>query len=147
MESNHLMPPYQDGATRRALPEWVPARDSNSPVSITEAADRHLSLPGMDLAMGVEPTQRRYECRMQPSTSRQKKIPWSPALNSNQLIRFTRPAHRRQCLQGMPMLATGSKDPGLAAGSQAEACATVEDWSERRESNSLGQLGRLELNQ
>jgi hypothetical protein len=50
--------------TRRALPEWIPAGDLNSPVSITEAADRHLSLPGMDLAMGVEPTQRRYECRM-----------------------------------------------------------------------------------
>jgi hypothetical protein len=73
MESNHLMPPYQDGATRRALPEWIPAGDSNSPVSITEAADRHLSLPGMDLAMGVEPIQRRYECRMLPSTSRQNK--------------------------------------------------------------------------
>jgi hypothetical protein len=59
--------------TRRALPEWIPAGDLNSPVSITEAADRHLSLPGMDLAMGVEPIQRRYECRMLPSTSRQKK--------------------------------------------------------------------------
>lgn len=66
MESNHLMPPYQDGATRRALPEWIPAGDSNSPLSITEAADRHLSLPGMDLAMGAEPI-------------RQKKQNWSPA--------------------------------------------------------------------
>ena len=37
--------------TRRALPEWIPAGDSNSPVSSTEAADRHLSLPGMNLAL------------------------------------------------------------------------------------------------
>ena len=31
---------------RRALRQWVPAGDLNSPVSLTKAADRHLSLPG-----------------------------------------------------------------------------------------------------
>ena len=31
---------------RRALRQWIPAGDLNSPVSLTKAADRHLSLPG-----------------------------------------------------------------------------------------------------
>src|ERR1035438_7132761 len=43
---------------RRALRQWIPAGDLNSPVSLTEAADRHLSLPGTTM----EPS-RRIELR------------------------------------------------------------------------------------
>lgn len=145
MESNHLMPPYQDGATRRALPEWIPAGDLNSPVSITEAADRHLSLPGMDLAVGVEPTQRRYECRMRPSTSRQKNKTWSPALKSNQLIRFTRPAHRRQCLQGMAMLGHTYLWCGVRDSNPCPKIGNLRSWPLDEPSTKMEREERIEL--
>lgn len=122
MESNHLMPPYQEGATRSALPEWIPAGGLNSPVNITAAADRALA---------------------------RNKTKWSPALKSNQLIRFTRPAHRRQCLQGVPMLGRHrSKTPAFrpvrklkrappskngARGENRTLLASLEGWNSTNE--------------
>ena len=46
MESNHLPAGYQPAARPESLAAVVPAGDLNSPVSLTKAADRHLSLPG-----------------------------------------------------------------------------------------------------
>ncbi len=117
MESNHLPVAYQ--ATAR--PESLAAMGPMPRIELGSVAYHATALPlsyrGVDLAMGVEPTQRRYECRMLPSTSRQ-----------NGAVCWNRTSF------------TDLQDRRIASNAYTA-------WSERRESNPLAETGNLVPNQ
>jgi hypothetical protein len=106
MESNHLMPPYQDGAH----PESFAGMDPSGRLELPCQHYRSCGSPSILAGNGSGDGSRTHPAALRVpnaavNISPEKNKPWSPALKSNQLIRFTRPVHRRQCLQGLSISA------------------------------------------
>src|ERR1700728_3306757 len=104
MESNHLMPPYQDGAH----PESFAGMDPSGRLELPCQHYRSCGSPSILAGNGSGDGNRTHSAALRVPCAAVNISPeeqtWSPALKLNQLIRFTRPAHRRQCLRGVAML-------------------------------------------
>ena len=90
LESNRYDSRIRRMPIRRAWRGWSQAGDLHSPVSLTEAANRHLFLPGTDLVMPVERARRQHLTRTHTN----------PHTNPRTNLERRRPAIRRSSPKG-----------------------------------------------
>lgn len=139
--------PYQGCGSPSILvrQNWGLAADLNRALDVTSVVRRRLRLRGMGPIPGFEPGSRGYRPRTSPPTLDRQNC--AGVLT----VRRQRAEARRQDSNLHFRQLGASAENRTPLSRLAISCSTNEPhprtWSERRESNSLGQLGRLELNQ